>query len=303
MRSDCVLHGCRRGCRSKPGLQPAQVPLLQPSDMPLPASVARQGEQQCHMQWHMVMLPHSFHQPSKLLVQVLGVAAPSSLCACACSHGPGPSSVQVQAETTHNAMKARTSLCVLLHGYLTALATLQVCAGGPPAHCAAGGPGSAVAGDGCVPHGRRAHGHALLPAVRGPAAALPGVCRWAHARPPCLHGRYLPLLCTLHQGRPAQAVTSPSLRAEFAAAPLVAGAAARTAVTFAISPLELVRVRMQGQGPRAQPLPYGQHLLQVLRSLHQEGQVPRPSRACVWIFSLAPAPKSASIQPPWSRMH
>ena len=82
-------------------------------------------------------------------------------------------------------------------------------------------------------------------------------------------------MCTLINRHSMPVSYCPLPCAEFAAAPLVAGAAARTAVVFAISPLELIRVRMQGQGPPAKPLPYGQHLLQVVRKLQQEGQVPR----------------------------
>lgn len=54
----------------------------------------------------------------------------------------------------------------------------------------------------------------------------------------------------------------------------MAGAVARTAVVFATSPLELLRVRMQGERGAAAPgRPYGQHIAQVARQVYHEGQV------------------------------
>ena len=56
------------------------------------------------------------------------------------------------------------------------------------------------------------------------------------------------------------------------AAPFVAGAAARAVTAFAVSPMELIRVRVQGSAAPA-GIPYAQQLLSTVRSIHAQGEV------------------------------
>ena len=56
------------------------------------------------------------------------------------------------------------------------------------------------------------------------------------------------------------------------AAPFVAGAAARAVTAFAVSPMELIRVRVQGSAAPA-GVPYAQQLLSTVRSIHAQGEV------------------------------
>ena len=58
------------------------------------------------------------------------------------------------------------------------------------------------------------------------------------------------------------------------AAPFVAGAAARAVTAFAVSPMELIRVRVQGSAAPA-GVPYTQQLLSTVRSIHAQGEVSR----------------------------
>ena len=56
------------------------------------------------------------------------------------------------------------------------------------------------------------------------------------------------------------------------AAPTVAGAAARAVTAFAVSPMELIRVRVQGSAAPA-GVSYTQQLMSTVRSIHAQGEV------------------------------
>ena len=56
------------------------------------------------------------------------------------------------------------------------------------------------------------------------------------------------------------------------AAPTVAGAAARAVTAFAVSPMELIRVRVQGSAAPA-GVSYAQQLISTVRSIHAQGEV------------------------------
>ena len=56
------------------------------------------------------------------------------------------------------------------------------------------------------------------------------------------------------------------------AAPTVAGAAARAVTAFAVSPMELIRVRVQGSAAPA-GISYTQQLMSTVRSIHAQGEV------------------------------
>lgn len=58
------------------------------------------------------------------------------------------------------------------------------------------------------------------------------------------------------------------------AAPTVAGAAARAVTAFAVSPMELIRVRVQGSAAPA-GVSYTQQLMSTVRSIHAQGEVRR----------------------------
>jgi len=56
------------------------------------------------------------------------------------------------------------------------------------------------------------------------------------------------------------------------AGPLLAGAAARAVTAFAVSPMELIRVRVQGSAAPV-GVSYTQQLMHTVRSIHAQGKV------------------------------
>lgn len=88
----------------------------------------------------------------------------------------------------------------------------------------------------------------------------------------------------------------------------MAGAAARTAVVFVTSPLELMRVRMQGGQQAAPPgQPYGRHVMHVARQLYHEGAVRAHWVTVAMIVPLLSGvvllPLKSESCPPLSRVH